>query len=113
VQLLQLQHAHEVSELRTPSTRTALAAARRHGLLSVEDAHRLDAAWKLGARLRDAMVLWRGRPVDVLPVDRRDLDGIARLVGFQPGSASALEDEWLRMARRARAVVERIFFGWS
>lgn len=113
VQLLQLEHAHEVPDLRTASTRTALAAARLHGLLTVDDAHRLDAAWQFGSRLRDALVLWRGRPVDVLPTDRRDLDGIARLVGFQPGSATALEDEWLRVARRARAVVERVFFGWS
>ncbi|MGF1662485.1 MAG: bifunctional [glutamine synthetase] adenylyltransferase/[glutamine synthetase]-adenylyl-L-tyrosine phosphorylase [Kineosporiaceae bacterium] len=112
VQLLQLQHAHEVAALRTPSTRAALAAARDHGLLAADDAHRLHAAWRLGSRLRDAMVLWRGRPVDVLPVDRRDLDGIARLVGFRPGSATALEDEWLRVARRARGVVERVFFGW-
>jgi glutamate-ammonia-ligase adenylyltransferase len=113
VQLLQLQHAHAIPALRTPSTRAALAAARDHGLLAADDAHRLHAAWRLGSRLRDAMVLWRGRPVDVLPVDRRDLDGIARLVGFQPGSATALEDEWLRVARRARAVVERVFFGWA
>jgi glutamate-ammonia-ligase adenylyltransferase len=113
VQLLQLQHAHGIPALRTPSTGAALAAARDHGLLAPDDAHRLHAAWRLGSRLRDAMVLWRGRPVDVLPVDRRDLDGIARLVGFQPGSATALEDEWLRVARRARGVVERVFFGWG
>ncbi len=113
VQLLQLQHAHEVPTLRTPSTRRALMAARDAGLLGGDDAARLESAWRFAARMRDAMTLWRGRPMDAVPVDRRDLDGIARLFGFTPGSASALEDEWLRMARRARTVVERVFFGWQ
>ncbi len=113
VQLIQARHAHRVPALRTPSTRQALLAARDAGLLAPDDASRLEAAWRFAARLRDAMVLWRGRPMESLPVDRRDLDGIARLFGFEPGAASALEDEWLRVARHCRSVVERVFFGWS
>jgi glutamate-ammonia-ligase adenylyltransferase len=113
VQLLQMQHGGRLTSLRTPSTRLGLHAARDEGLLSGEDAARLDAAWQLATRLRDVMVLWRGRPVDRQRVDRRDLDGIARLLGHPPGSASAVEDEWLRVARRSRSVVERVFFGWQ
>ncbi len=112
VQLIQLRHGNELAALRTPSTRQALLAARDAGLLAPDDASRLESAWRFAARLRDAMVLWRGRSVDVLPIDRRDLDGIARLFGFEPGSATALEDEWLRVARHCRGVVERVFFGW-
>lgn len=113
LQLLQLQHAHEVPELRTASTLEALAAAREAGLLDDDDADVLDTAWRAASRLRDAMTLWRGRPTDVLPTDRRDLDGIARLMGYGAGRATQLEEDWLRSARHARAVVERVFFGWS
>jgi [glutamine synthetase] adenylyltransferase / [glutamine synthetase]-adenylyl-L-tyrosine phosphorylase len=56
-------------------------------------------------------VLWRGRPVDSLPSDLRDLDGVGRIVGYPPGSAARLVDDYRRTTRRARAVVERVFYG--
>jgi glutamate-ammonia-ligase adenylyltransferase len=112
VQLIQLEHAHAVPALRTASTMEALAAARAAGLLDGSDAETLELAWRTASRLRDAMTLWRGRGTDVLPTDRRDLDGIARLMGYGAGQASHLEDDWLRAARHARTVVERVFFGW-
>jgi len=113
VQLLQLQHAHAHPDLRTASTLEALAAARDVGLLDDADTDTLETAWRMGSRLRDALTLWRGRATEVLPTDRRDLDGIARLMGYGPGQASHLEDDWLRAARHARAVVERVFFAWT
>jgi len=113
LQLLQLQHAHAHPQLRTASTLESLAAARELGLLDDHDADTLEAAWRMGSRLRDAMTLWRGRAVEQLPTDRRDLDGIARLMGYGAGEASQLEEDWLRAARHARAVVERVFFGWA
>ncbi|MFC6850838.1 bifunctional [glutamine synthetase] adenylyltransferase/[glutamine synthetase]-adenylyl-L-tyrosine phosphorylase [Aquipuribacter hungaricus] len=112
VQLLQLRHAHELPSMRTASTGEALAAARDAGLLSPADAETLEVAWRLASRLRDAMTLWRGRSTDSLPTDRRDLDGVARLLGHGPGMASTLEEDWLRAARHARAVMERVFYGW-
>ncbi|MFC5379917.1 bifunctional [glutamine synthetase] adenylyltransferase/[glutamine synthetase]-adenylyl-L-tyrosine phosphorylase [Aquipuribacter nitratireducens] len=113
VQLLQLRHAHDVEDLRTASTLEALHAARDAGLVGDSDAETLESAWRMGSRLRDALTLWRGRPTDVLPTDRRDLDGTARLMGYDAGRASHLEDDWLRIARHARSVVERVFFGWT
>ncbi len=114
VQLLQLQHAGDVPALRTPSTLGALAAAREAGLLDNEDAEILQEAWSLATRLRNANVLWSGRTtgnrVDVLPAERAELAGVARLLGFPPGHANELEETWLRAARRARTVVERVFF---
>ncbi len=113
LQLLQLQHAHAHPELRTASTLEALAGAQAVGLLDEADADTLETAWRMGSRLRDALTLWRGRATEVLPTGRGDLDGIARLMGYGPGQASHLEDDWLRSARHARAVVERVFFGWE
>jgi glutamate-ammonia-ligase adenylyltransferase len=111
VQLLQLRYAHEVPGLRTTSTLAALAAATDAGLVAQVDAQILDVAWRLASRLRNATVLWRGRPADAMPSNVRDLDGVARIVGYPPGSAAELEEDHQRATRRARAVVERIFYG--
>ncbi len=113
-QLLQLQHAHAVPELRTTATLAALDAAREAGLLDDDDARVLTEAWLLASRLRDANVLWGGRGgahADVLPHDRQALAGLARVVGYPAGSGGELEQDYLRTARRARAVVERVFYG--
>jgi glutamate-ammonia-ligase adenylyltransferase len=111
VQLLQLRHAHEVPGLRHPGTITALRVCREAGLLSEPDATALASAWTFTSRLRNAAVLWRGRPVDALPSDLRDLDGVGRIVGYPAGSAAQIVDDYRRITRRARAVVERVFYG--
>ncbi|MGH3155857.1 MAG: bifunctional [glutamine synthetase] adenylyltransferase/[glutamine synthetase]-adenylyl-L-tyrosine phosphorylase, partial [Streptosporangiaceae bacterium] len=67
VQLLQLQHAYAAPGLRTTRTLDALEAAVNTGLLAAPDAEILGTAWRLAARIRDAAMLVRGRPSDVLP----------------------------------------------
>ncbi|MFE5309581.1 bifunctional [glutamine synthetase] adenylyltransferase/[glutamine synthetase]-adenylyl-L-tyrosine phosphorylase [Isoptericola sp. NPDC056605] len=113
-QLLQLQHAGEVPGLRTTGTVAALDAATSAGLLDPEDAAQLRDAWVLASRLRSAVVLWSGRTTgaqtDRLPHDSRDLSGVAALLG-DVGTGGELEELYLRTARRARAVVERVFYG--
>ncbi|MCR6690317.1 bifunctional [glutamine synthetase] adenylyltransferase/[glutamine synthetase]-adenylyl-L-tyrosine phosphorylase [Cellulomonas sp.] len=115
VQLLQLQHAAEHAALRTTGTLEALSAAGDAGLLDDADRRALVEAWELASRLRDANVLWTGRShgahADVLPHDRQALAGLARVVGYPSGSGSELEEDYLRTARRARTVVERVFYG--
>ncbi len=111
VQLLQLRHAGAIRELRTPSTLGALHAARDAGLVQADDADVLEAAWRLASRVRNAVVLFRGRPSDTLPTGIRELDGVARLVGYPPGAAVTFEDDYQRITRRARSVVDRIFYG--
>lgn len=110
VQLLQLRHAHEVPGLRHTGTITALRAASSAGLVTQADADVLARAWRLTSRLRNAAVLWRGRPVDALPSDLRDLDGVGRIVGYPPSSAARIIDDYQRVTRRARSVVERVFY---
>ncbi|KQO64964.1 bifunctional [glutamine synthetase] adenylyltransferase/[glutamine synthetase]-adenylyl-L-tyrosine phosphorylase [Curtobacterium sp. Leaf261] len=111
VQLLQLQHALDTPGLRTTATLAALRAASAAGLVGAEDAERLEAAWLLASRARSALVLWSGRTTDVLPADRAQLEGVARLLEYPPGSASELEEDYLGTTRRSRAVFEREFYG--
>ncbi|HEY2552788.1 MAG TPA: bifunctional [glutamine synthetase] adenylyltransferase/[glutamine synthetase]-adenylyl-L-tyrosine phosphorylase [Streptosporangiaceae bacterium] len=111
VQLLQLQHGHAVPALRTTRTLAALAAAAEAGLVSAPDAGVLREAWLLATSIRDASMLVRGRPSDTVPAGPADLAGVARLLGYPPGSAQELAQDYRRAARRARAVMERLFYG--
>lgn len=110
VQLIQLRFAAQHPSLRTTSTLKALRAAAVLGFLTPDEASTLRAAWIFASRIRSAMTLWTVRTTDVLPVDRPQLEGIARLMEYPPGSASRLEDDYLRVTRRARRVFERRFF---
>jgi glutamate-ammonia-ligase adenylyltransferase len=111
VQLLQLEHAAQHPQLRTTETLPALSAAADLGLLPKADAELLAEAWILASRVRSANVAWSGRASDVLPTSRRDLEAVARWCGYAPGNASALEQHYLNLTRRARQVFERIFYG--
>lgn len=111
VQLVQLQHAARVAPLRTTSTLDALAAAVEHDLVDASDAETLRAAWVFASRTRSALTLWLDRTTDVLPVERSQLEGIARIMGYPPGSATRLEHDYLQVTRRARAVFDRGFYG--
>ncbi len=111
VQLLQLQHGAAESSLQTTSTLRALDAAVAAGLVPDADAERLRAAWLIASRARSAMTLWTAKTADVLPADRRQLEGVSRILEYPVGSASRLEEDYLRTTRLARQVFERTFYG--
>ncbi|WP_194291410.1 bifunctional [glutamine synthetase] adenylyltransferase/[glutamine synthetase]-adenylyl-L-tyrosine phosphorylase [Cumulibacter manganitolerans] len=112
VQLLQLQHGHEHSELRTTSTLTALRGAAEAGLISGDDAYALAESWRLVSKCRDAIMLAKGKASDELPRLPKDLVAVARLSGY-PDTVTSEEflDDYSRKTRRARHVAERLFYG--
>ncbi|MEW2612456.1 bifunctional [glutamine synthetase] adenylyltransferase/[glutamine synthetase]-adenylyl-L-tyrosine phosphorylase [Streptomyces sp. NPDC047880] len=111
VQLMQLRHGSSEPGLRTTRTREALAAARAAGLITDEDAATLDEAWVLATRVRNAVMLVRGRAGDTFPTEPRELAAVGRYLGFGPGHAGDMLDAYRRTARRARGVVEELFYG--
>ena len=115
VQLLQLQHAGAIPELRVTGTLEGLAALAESGVLSEADADLLRESWSQASVLRDANVLGTGRTqgskIDVLPHESDSLGVIASLLGVDAGSRHDIQENYLRSARRARQVVERVFFG--
>lgn len=111
VQLLQLQHGHKVEGLRTTSTLAALEAAVEADLLAPQDAQVLKSAWTLATAIRNGNVLRSGRSSDSVPSRRVDLEAVARWIGYEPGSASQLEEDYLRITRQSRTVFERVFYG--
>ncbi|MFJ2391443.1 MULTISPECIES: bifunctional [glutamine synthetase] adenylyltransferase/[glutamine synthetase]-adenylyl-L-tyrosine phosphorylase [unclassified Streptomyces] len=111
VQLFQLRHGWDEPGLRTTRTREALAAACAAELVSGEDAAILDEAWVLATRVRNAVMLVRGRAGDTFPSDGRELAAVGRYLGYGPGHVGDMLDDYRRTTRRARAVVDELFYG--
>ncbi|MFC9246524.1 bifunctional [glutamine synthetase] adenylyltransferase/[glutamine synthetase]-adenylyl-L-tyrosine phosphorylase [Streptomyces sp. NPDC057136] len=111
VQLMQLQHGWVEPGLRTTRTREALAAACAAGLIPTEDAQTLDEAWVLATRVRNAVMLVRGRPGDTFPSNPREVTAVGRYLGYEPGHVGDMLDDYRRITRRARAVMEERFYG--
>jgi glutamate-ammonia-ligase adenylyltransferase len=110
VQLLQMQHAGELPALRTTSTLPALSAAAEAEVIGRHDADVLASAWRLVSRVRNAVMLVRARPSDSLPREPRERSGVAYVCGYGADGAEAMVDDYLRTTRRARAVVDRVFW---
>ncbi len=109
-QLLQLRHAREIPALRTTSTLGALEAASAGGLLTDADAEVLATSWTLAAQVRNLLLLVRGRARASLPSSGRELSGVALALGYPAGAQGEFLDDYRRVTRRARAVVERVFY---
>lgn len=111
VQLLQMQHAGRVPELRTTETLAALTAAKEAGLVEAEDAEVLAEAWCTVSRTRNAGTLVRGRATDQLPTDVRERAAMAVVLGYEPDESDRMVNDYMRTTRRAHQVVERLFWG--
>jgi glutamate-ammonia-ligase adenylyltransferase len=110
VQLLQMQHGGHHVELQTSRTLDALNAAAEVGLLAAADADALTQAWRLVSRVRNAVTLVRGKPGDQVPRDPRERAAVASVLGYGPGESDEMVNDYLRTTRRARGVVERVFW---
>ncbi|NDB18021.1 MAG: bifunctional [glutamine synthetase] adenylyltransferase/[glutamine synthetase]-adenylyl-L-tyrosine phosphorylase [Actinobacteria bacterium] len=108
-QLLQLRFAGQHPALRTTATCDALAAARDIGAIAASDEAALVAAWRMCTQLRDRIVLLSGRASDSFPREPLELAALAQTLGAASGED--LRDIHLRLRRRARAVMERVFYG--
>jgi glutamate-ammonia-ligase adenylyltransferase len=110
VQLLQLEHGAAHPEVRTPATMEALTRLRDADLLSAEDAAVLADAYRFCERARNARYLITGQPNDALPTGVTAAR-LARLLGYVHRPENQLRADYRRVTRRARKVVERVFYG--
>ncbi|WP_280481722.1 bifunctional [glutamine synthetase] adenylyltransferase/[glutamine synthetase]-adenylyl-L-tyrosine phosphorylase [Nocardia cyriacigeorgica] len=109
VQLMQLRHAHEVPELHNTSTLEALDVIEQKGLLDPEDVDLLRQAWLIATKARNALVQVRGKPSDQLPAPGPQLSAVAYAAGWRNGDGGEFLDNYMRITRRAKGVVERVF----
>ena len=109
VQLLQLRYAHQIQALHSTSTLDTLNAIGAAELIAEGDVDQLRQAWLTATRARNALVLVRGKPNDQLPGPGRQLNAVAVAAGWEGADGSEFLDNYLRVTRRAKAVVRRVF----
>ena len=102
-QLLQFQHG-----VRAEGTLDALRALGEQGAIRDDDLAPLIDAYRFCEATRNRLRLVRGSPGDALPTTGPLLTRLARSLATTP---TDLRDEYRRRTRRARAVVERVFYG--
>ena len=101
VQLLQLR-----AGVRGPRTLGALEVLVEEGRLPAEEADVLVEAYRFCERTRNRSFLVAG-PGDALPLRPEQATPLARSLGF---TVAGLRDEYRRVTRRARRIVERRFY---
>jgi glutamate-ammonia-ligase adenylyltransferase len=109
VQLLQLRHAHEIPALHNTSTLQCLDAIAAAELVPADEVDLLRQAWLTATRARNALVLVRGKPTDQLPGPGRQLNAVAVAAGWPTDDGGEFLDNYLRVTRRAKAVVRKVF----
>jgi glutamate-ammonia-ligase adenylyltransferase len=104
VQLLQLR-----SGVRDPATMGAIDALVAASVLAVGDADILRSAYRFCEVARNRLTLVAGAPLDALPpLGSQLLLSLARSLELTP---SRLREDYRRVTRRARRVVDRLFYG--
>jgi glutamate-ammonia-ligase adenylyltransferase len=102
-QLLQLRHG-----IRAPGTVAALRALTGAGHLLQDDAAALLKAYRFCEQARNRWFVVHGAPGDALPTQADQLATLARSLDM---TAADLREHYRRVTRRARAVMERLFYG--
>ncbi|MCG6927255.1 MAG: hypothetical protein LJF30_18350 [Acidobacteria bacterium] len=115
VQYLQLQHAGDREELRTPTTLEGLDRLRDGGLLAKEDAADLHSSYLFWRRLADAQRMVHGASRDLLLPEpgSEEMGFLARRMGYDAPSgqdaATALLADVERHRERTLAIFNRLF----
>jgi [glutamine synthetase] adenylyltransferase / [glutamine synthetase]-adenylyl-L-tyrosine phosphorylase len=102
-QLLQLRH-----KLPATGTIDALDALVAGDALDAADASVLTDAYRFCERTRNRWFLVKGAPSDALPTTADELAKLARSLDT---TGAELREQYRRVTRRARTVVERLFYG--
>ncbi len=102
-QLLQLRH-----RVQATGTMDALVRLEEAGALDPDDREILADAYRFCERARNRWFLVKGAPGDSLPTKAEQMAALARSLGM---TAADLRENYRRVTRRSRNVVERVFYG--
>ena len=110
IQLQQMRFGSEIPDLRVSGTEAALEVLMAAGHLTSGAAADLRAAYRFCGTLRNRLFLQYGRPVDSLPTDQEELTRLALSLGRLDAPRSSVREEYRRLTRRARRLVEQTFY---
>jgi glutamate-ammonia-ligase adenylyltransferase len=111
VQLEQLRHGGAHPEVRSPETNRALSELERLGLLDAADALALRESLDFCLVARSYRYLLTGSTSESLPTAPNEAERLGRMLGYVHRPNATLRDDYRRLTRRARSVVERLFYG--
>ncbi|MEY4323279.1 MAG: hypothetical protein RL410_1060 [Actinomycetota bacterium] len=108
-QLLQMNHAWQIPQLRTLGTLDALKAAQQYALIDESEREYLQAAWLLASEIRNGITLTAEMPSDSIPSDQAAL----KLLSFvlHQSNGTQLLELYRRNARRCRQVMQKYVYG--
>ena len=109
-QLLTMQHCDK-EHLRNTSTLGVLREMAGEELISEADALTMREAWITATKARNALALVRGKRKDQLPGSGKPLAQVAAAAGWPIEESQEFLDDYLKKTRRARTVVDRVFWG--
>lgn len=95
----------------TPSTLESLSRLAADGHLGTGEAERLSESYRYSAAVRNRLYLLTGRQTDVIPPDGEMVSRLGRSMGYVAAPRQTLLEQYRRVTRRARRVVERRFYG--
>ena len=111
VQLLTMQNGQVSENLKNTSTMAALRELASAEFISEADAEILRDAWVTATKARNGIVLVKGKRKDQLPTVGKPLAQVAAASGWDPTESQEFLDDYLKKTRRARRVVDKIFWG--
>jgi len=109
-QLLQMRHGGSDASLRVQGTLAALGRLAGIGVLTAEQAHDMIEAYHFCALVRNRLYLQLGRPTDNIPTDPLQAARLGRSLGYDKSPRSSLREDYRRITRRARKLVEAGFY---
>ena len=93
-QKLQLKHGRQNFALRAAPTRQTLSALAQMEILTNAEADTLQNAYEFLAGIRNTLWLATGTAIDVVPIDERKRQSLARQLGYENTEQSAGERLW-------------------
>lgn len=109
-QMMAMRYGGRFAELATRSTRGLIRALGARGLMTAEDAARLEADYHFLAQLENRLRIETDHAVWALPTSPAELTPLARRMGYEgEAGAQRMLDELVAHRRRIRFIFERYF----
>jgi glutamate-ammonia-ligase adenylyltransferase len=109
-QLLQMRHGAAHPSLRVPGTVAALRELEKCEILTHLQTKAMIDAYEFCARVRNRLFLQLGRPTDTIPIDVLQGVRLGRSLGYEESPRSSLREQYRRITRRARKLIDAGFY---